>query len=503
MRISRSVAAFFSAVLMASTAALAQPFEVALDKAGDSLAATMARQGLGADSAIGVARFIGSAGVACEPMSSILTEGLRRALIRHTERMAVKAKIVEQLDPRMVRAVVSGQWYRGANGTARLTVKLGDVTDMKFTDMDMQEVRFETASLPPDARRCVLELEAIEREVIADRAIIAREAPSPVGKQIDRLEAGEAMWVSARILSEGAEDWFVVRLADDDNMPMGMRERRAFAYRITLPDDVLNRFRVTEAEAVLLAEKTIKVRAEPTVKAQEMGHLSAGGIVIATGRVVDRDWYRVDWKGDDGYVYAPLLKSVDAAQAARWAVVRQSKERADVRAFIAKWPHGDFIEHAKQRLAKLGPPPLQVSVWTERKAYRSGETIRVFVKGNKDFFARVVYRDVGGNLVQLLPNAYRKTNQFAGGTTHAIPSDTDRFDLEVGEPFGKESIMVFASTTPVGEINGEDIGNGLSMLRGSLDDIRRQTRGVAIRPRSPGDAKQEFHEATANLTTQP
>lgn len=502
MRILQGVAVFLT-VLATGTAAMAQPFEAAIDKAGDNLAAAMARQGWGPDTSVGVARFMGSAGVTCEPMSSILTEGLRRALIRHTERMAVKAKIVENLDPRLVRAVVSGQWYRGANGTARLTVKLGDVTDMKFTDKAMEEVRFETASLPPDARRCVLELEPIEREVIADRTIIAREAPSPIGKKIAQLEAGETMWVSARILSEGAEDWFVVRLADDDTMPMGMRERRAFAYRITLPEDVLNRFRVTEAEAVLLADKSVKVRGEPTVRAQELGRISAGGIIIATGRVVERDWYRVAWKGEDAYVYAPLMKTVDAAQAAQWSKVRGSDNRADVIAFIGKWPRGDFIEHAKQRLADLGPPPLKVTVWTEHKAYRAGDTIKVFIKGNKDFFARVVYRDVGGNLVQLLPNAYRKSNLFAGGTTHAIPSDTDRFDLEVGKPFGEESIMVFASTTPVGEIGGEDIGGGLSVLRGSIDEIRRTTRGASVRARRPGVAKQEFFEATTRLTTRP
>ncbi|MBT3360559.1 MAG: DUF4384 domain-containing protein [Rhodospirillales bacterium] len=503
MRMSRGVGAIFAAALMVSTAAMAQPFETAIDKAGDNLAASMARQGWGEESTIGIARFMGSAGVACEPMSSILTEGLRRALIRHTERMAVKAKVAENLDPRVVRAVVSGQWYRGAQGTARLTVKLGDVTDMKFTDMAMEEVRFETASLPPEARRCVLELEPIEREVIADRAIIAREAPSSVGKMIARLEAGATMWVSARVLSEGAEDWFVVRLDDDDNMPVGMRERRAFAYRITLPDDVLKRFRVTEAEAVLSSDKSVIVRAEPTVKAQELGRLSAGSVVVATGTVIDRDWYRIDWRSDDAYVYAPLMKTVDVTEAAQWSAVRQSKKRADVKAFLDKWPRGDFARHAKQRLADLGPPPLKVTVWTESKAYRSGETIKVFVKGNKDFFARVVYRDVGGNLVQLLPNAYRETNRFAGGTTHAIPSDTDRFDLEVGGPFGEETIMVFASTTPIGEINGEDIGGGLSLLRGSLDDIRRTTRGVGVRPRQPGDVKQEFFEATARLTTRP
>lgn len=491
-----------AAGLMAAVAASAQTFDAALDDAGDNLAAALGRQGFGADTSVGIARFMGNAGVACEPMSSLLTGGLRRALVRHTERMGVRAKVVEELDPKVVRAVVSGRWYRGAEGKVRLSLKLGDVSDMKFTDLAAEEVTFDTGSLPPDARRCVLELEPIEREVTADRPLLAREAPSSVGKTVTRLETGETVWVSARVLSEGAADWFVVRLPDDETMPVGMRERRAFVYGVTLPDDIRNRFKVTEIEAVMLAEKTAKVRAEPTVKADEIGVLSVGDTVPATGRVVDRDWIRVSWMGEDAYVFAPLLKPVDAAEAAAWNKVKDGRDRGALESFLAKWSKGALAALAKQRLDALGPPPLAVQVWTERKIYRAGEIIKVFIKGNKDFYARVVYRDAGGNLVQLLPNTYRSENRFTAGKTYAIPDDRDRFDLEVGEPFGQESIILFAATTPIENLRGEDIGGGLTLLPGSLEGIRDTTRGIALKER-PGGGKAEFAEASAELKTGP
>jgi uncharacterized caspase-like protein len=58
---------------------------------------------------------------------------------------------------------------------------------------------------------------------------------------------------------------------------------------------------------------------------------------------------------------------------------------------------------------------LSVSVWTRKQVYRIGENFRIFLKGNKDFLAVVVYGDAAGSLIQLLPNRYRTDNRFRGG----------------------------------------------------------------------------------------
>jgi len=66
--------------------------------------------------------------------------------------------------------------------------------------------------------------------------------------------------------------------------------------------------------------------------------------------------------------------------------------------------------------------PLSIQVWTDKKEYKSNEKIKVFIKGNKPFYARVVYKEAGGKLIQLLPNPYRKDNYFNGGVIYEIPS---------------------------------------------------------------------------------
>ena len=96
--------------------------------------------------------------------------------------------------------------------------------------------------------------------------------------------------------------------------------------------------------------------------------------------------------------------------------------------------------------------PLTVKVWTEKNQYKEKENIKIFLKGNKPFFARVLYINVKGESLQLLPNPYRTDNYFNGGVIYEIPSGNDRFDLEVSPPFGDENIVVYASSSELGNI---------------------------------------------------
>ena len=167
------------------------------------------------------------------------------------------------------------------------------------------------------------------------------------------------------------------------------------------------------------------------------------------------------------------------------------------------------LESARDRkdlsvdLIKNENAPLTVYIWTEKKEYKAGEKIRVFLQGNKDFYARVVYRDVSGNLLQLLPNQHRKENFFKGGKVVTIPGEGDRFDLEVGPPFGIENIIVYASSTRMGDVDVEEMGNALYGIQGDLEKYGAKTRGVKITERKVGERSQsaEFIEARWELLT--
>ncbi|MBI5874930.1 MAG: DUF4384 domain-containing protein [Deltaproteobacteria bacterium] len=157
---------------------------------------------------------------------------------------------------------------------------------------------------------------------------------------------------------------------------------------------------------------------------------------------------------------------------------------------------------AKSKQATDDPSaPLSVNVWTDKKEYKNGDKIKVYIKGNKPFYARVVYKDADGKMVQLLPNPYRSNNYFNGGTVYEIPSGEDRFELEVSPPFGSEGIIVYAGSSQVGEIDLKPSG-GVYEIKTKPKDIGDKTRGVVIAEKG-GDKKEpsEFSEATADVKT--
>lgn len=489
------------AVLWAG-AGSAQGFEDALSAAGKNLAAALNRQGFPAGAVVGVAKFASNGGVACEPMASVLTSTLRRKLIDGVTWMGTPIDVVEIIDMKTVRAVVSGRWLADAGDRVRLTLTLGDISDMRFRDIVVEETVFDKGSLPPEARRCVLDLEPIDAEVKADRPLLTRDSPSSNGAVIGRIEADAPVWVTAKVVAEGVEDWYVVRLPPDQTMPMGMRERKGFVYRVSLPKELLSRFKVEEIDATFATLRTANVRSEPAAVAQQLGQLPAARTVHVTGRVVDRNWLRIAWQGGQAYMFGDLLKQVDPQEAADWEAADGRKNRDALGRFLDKWPKSSFAEAAREQLALLGPPPLAVRAWTERPSFRAGERIKLFLKGNRDFYAQVVYVDAAGNCVSLLPNLYRRDNRFQGGRTYILPAEGDRYELEIGAPFGKESIHVFASTNPAGRAGGPDLGAGLTRCPGTV----AQTRGIFFREQAapPGGSNPvERTESTVEVTTGP
>lgn len=169
-------------------------------------------------------------------------------------------------------------------------------------------------------------------------------------------------------------------------------------------------------------------------------------------------------------------------------------------------PDEEAMKKAQEKVRKTFPDdptmPLSVKVWTDKSDYRAGEKIKIFLKGNKPFFARVIYRDAAKNNLQLLPNPYRQDNYFQGGVVYEIPSGKDKFELEVNPPFGKESIIVYASVSELGDLNLKEEGSVYS-VKTRDKDIGIKTRGVKVKATSEGKAEQpaEFSEVAAVVTT--
>lgn len=146
--------------------------------------------------------------------------------------------------------------------------------------------------------------------------------------------------------------------------------------------------------------------------------------------------------------------------------------------------------------------PMTVKVWTTKKQYRDGEGIEIYMQGNRDFYARIVDITSSGEIIQLLPNDFRKMNFFEAGKVYKIPGKGDQFDLKVAPPYGEDQIVVYASEVPLGQVAMEPVGQGLGRYRGSRESLGARSRGINVVPSEPiSHAGAEFYEATWTLIT--
>ncbi len=146
--------------------------------------------------------------------------------------------------------------------------------------------------------------------------------------------------------------------------------------------------------------------------------------------------------------------------------------------------------------------PLHIQVWTDKKEYRQAEKIKIYLQGNKPYYARVLYKDAQGKLLQLLPNPYRKEHYFNGGTIYEIPSGDDKFDLNVAPPFGEENIIVYASSSPLGDISLQSEG-GIFRVKTDAKTAGEKTRGIRVKERREGQnaGASEFFEVQVTIRT--
>jgi len=141
--------------------------------------------------------------------------------------------------------------------------------------------------------------------------------------------------------------------------------------------------------------------------------------------------------------------------------------------------------------------PLKVKIWTEKKEFKKGEKIKIYFKGNKPFYASIIYKQADGNLIQILPNPYREDNYFQGGVIYEIPSGPDRFELEVTPPFGEEDIILYASTAQLGNL---DLEKTESVYLVKSKDLSEKTRGIKIVGKSENKAGEFFEEKLRLIT---
>ncbi|MFP6809064.1 MAG: DUF4384 domain-containing protein [Pseudomonadales bacterium] len=147
--------------------------------------------------------------------------------------------------------------------------------------------------------------------------------------------------------------------------------------------------------------------------------------------------------------------------------------------------------------------PLSIKVWTNKDTFKEGEVMKIYLKGNKPFYGRLIYVDAAGINLQILPNPYRKDNYFQGGVIYEVPTGTDKFDLTVSAPFGTEKIVLYASTSPLGTLETKNLGPVLQ-VDAPVKEIAARTRGITLTTSNSETKKNqvsEFAETVVEILT--
>jgi hypothetical protein len=176
---------------------------------------------------------------------------------------------------------------------------------------------------------------------------------------------------------------------------------------------------------------------------------------------------------------------------------------------------------AKERIERVNPDalladpsaPLTVKLWVSNESPSEGDGLKAYVRGNKPFFGRLIYKDASGTQYQVLPNPYRSDVYFQGGVIYEVPGGNDQFDLTITPPFGEEQLTLYASTAPLGDLESANLGPVLE-IQTAPEEVARKTRGIKIKARPQGGSQSsaapsgapvvsEFAESMVALTTSP
>ncbi len=111
--------------------------------------------------------------------------------------------------------------------------------------------------------------------------------------------------------------------------------------------------RIEVMDASYVALRTSNVRAEPTTQSDRVGRLARDEAVAVTGKVADRNWYRIAYQGGTAYVFGDLIEQIDADEIVAWETIASTSGPANLKLFLDDFPDGYFAPRVRSRLTAV------------------------------------------------------------------------------------------------------------------------------------------------------
>lgn len=145
---------------------------------------------------------------------------------------------------------------------------------------------------------------ALRATVVRASVLITRDVPSLGGNVVKRIQRGETYAVVGR---NPEATWYLLELGDVRGWAWGYYlyvDGNEFNAEVASPFTTAGE-PASGADVVAQATSALRLRAQPDVNSAQIGRVPWGGFLAVTGRSERGSWYRVVWRGTEGWVFAP------------------------------------------------------------------------------------------------------------------------------------------------------------------------------------------------------
>jgi uncharacterized protein YgiM (DUF1202 family) len=153
---------------------------------------------------------------------------------------------------------------------------------------------------------------AITATVIRAPVLIIRSGPSAYSDRLGTVRRGQTYQVVGR--DEHAR-WFLLQLSGFQGWALGY-----YLYINTneFNAPVVSSFALGGNPAALtgnvaVSYTTLKLRSQPNIYSDQIGRITWGGTMAITGKTRSGEWWRVVWKGTEGWAWSAYLRVVEGS----------------------------------------------------------------------------------------------------------------------------------------------------------------------------------------------
>lgn len=101
----------------------------------------------------------------------------------------------------------------------------------------------------------------------------------------------------------------------------------------------------------------------------------------------------------------------------------------------------------------------KIELWTDKEdgVYKPGDSVKLYVKSNKDCYLTIFNVGTSGKVHIIFPNQYHKDNFVKAGVVYTVPPEGAGFILKAEKPAGEELVKAVATLAKVPLLEKEDI----------------------------------------------